>query len=253
DPALAQLADVWMQQKQPAAAQRRVAAYLAANPGDGHAHEILGAVLDKEGNRGGAEAEFTHAIQLEPALVVSYLQLGRTYQEENRNSEALAVYQKALALRPKFPPLATLIGNLYLQAGDMANARRYFQQALDADPDFGVAAGNLAWVYLHTGQNVDMALSLAQRAKQELPAVDSIDDTLALAYYKKGIYADALPLLRSCIAKEPAVPEYRYHLGLALAASGNRTEARAQFQQALQLKLQGADAQQANVWLAKLK
>ena len=97
------------------------------------------------------------------------------------------------------------------------------------------------------GENLNVALSLAQQAKRLLPELDSITDTLALAYYKEGLYANALPMFRECVRKAPSDPIYRYHLGIALLASGDKAKGDEELQSALRLNLQGDDALEASM------
>jgi tetratricopeptide (TPR) repeat protein len=96
-----------------------------------------------------------------------------------------------------------------------------------------------------------VALSLAQKAKQLLPDLDSISDTLAWVYYKKGNYNGAVPLLVDCVEKAPDRASYRYHLGMALLAGGQKGKAKQQLEAALRLRLTGADAQRARQALAQ--
>jgi tetratricopeptide (TPR) repeat protein len=109
----------------------------------------------------------------------------------------------------------------------------------------------LAWVYAEENTNLDVAVSLAQKAKQLLPDLDSISDTLAWVYYKKGNYSGAVPLLQECVEKAPDRASYRYHLGMVLLADGEKQRARQQLEAALRLKLAGNDAQQARQALAQ--
>ncbi len=107
-------------------------------------------------------------------------------------------------------------------------------------------------MYALQGTNLDVALSLAQKARQLLPDLDSITDTLAWVQNKNGSYASAIPLLQECVQKAPGFPVYRYHLGMALLASGEKSKGREQLPAALRLKLRGEDAEQARQALAKL-
>ena len=52
-----------------------------------------------------------------------------------------------------------------------------------------VAANNLAWMFAETGENLDMALQLAQAATRRVPEQPEIQDTLGWIYYKKGLAA----------------------------------------------------------------
>jgi len=69
--------------------------------------------------------------------------------------------------------------------------------------------------------------------------------------YNKGDYASALPLLQECVDKEPNSPTYRYHLGMALAASGQTEKAIFQLESALRLRLAGDEAKRARQVLVR--
>ncbi len=144
-----------------------------------------------------------------------------------------------------------MIASLYEATGNLDAARKYYEQALAIDPSSAGAANNLAFLYVKQGSNLDVALGLAQKAKQLMPEINPITDTLGWVLYKKGDYASALPLLQECVEKEPTSPGYRYHLGMVLAAVGQKEQARDQLESALRLRLMGDDAEQAKQVLAR--
>ena len=51
-----------------------------------------------------------------------------------------------------------------------------------------MAANNLAYLMLENGENVDVALTMAQTARRAMPDSPNSADTLAWAYYYKGTY-----------------------------------------------------------------
>src|SRR6185295_18219927 len=109
-----------------------------------------------------------------------------------------------------------------------------------------VAANNLAWIYAEEGQNLDVALQLAQTAKAQLPERPEVNDTLGWVYYKKGLATLAIPAFRDSVEKAPKSAVYQYHLGLAYAKAGDKEAARKALTAALQMdpKFSGAaDAQ----------
>ena len=97
-----------------------------------------------------------------------------------------------------------------------------------------------------------MALSLAQKAKQLMPEVDSISDTLAWVYYKKGSYTNAKSLLQDCVRKVPQQGTYHYHLGMVLMADGEKQKAKSELEAALKLTLPSTDAKDARQALVQL-
>jgi tetratricopeptide (TPR) repeat protein len=229
----------------------RVKQYLTAYPDDANAHQILGFLDLGAGQYEAAKTECERAIQLDPNLVLAYLRLGQVYQEQGQTDLAIGRFEKALALQPKLVPLITLVGNLYLDQGRLEVAGKYYQQALAIDPNFAIAASNLAWVYAAQGGNLDLALSLAEKAKELQPESASISDVLAWVEYRKGSYDSARELLKECVQNVPDKGQYRYHLGMALLASGEKDKARAELEAALHLKLKREDAQQVREALAR--
>ncbi|HWR37620.1 MAG TPA: tetratricopeptide repeat protein [Clostridia bacterium] len=252
-PALAALADVIEKQNQPARAQARVEQFVQAYPSDPAGHIVFANLLERRKDYARCEQELERALQLSPNNTVAYLQLGRIYQAQKKTDAAIQKFSKALELQPKTPALQALLGNLYMDKNDLVKARMYYEQALANDPNFAVAAGNLAWVYTQDGGNLDVALGLAQKAKQLLPEVDSISDTLAWVYYKRANYDSAIELLRDCVDKSPQRGSYRYHLGMALMQNGKQDQARKQLEASLKLDLKPADATEARKALDQLR
>jgi tetratricopeptide (TPR) repeat protein len=248
---LGRLADFWVARNDRPRAVARLKLYLAKYPDDANAHQILGFLESGAAQFEAAKAEFERAIQLDPNLALAYLRLGQVYQDQGQTDLAIGRFEKALALQPMLVPLITLVGNLYLDKGNFEVAGKYYQQALAIDPNFATAASNLAWVYAAQGGNLDVALSLAEKAKESLPESDSASDVLAWVEYKKGSYDSARELLEECVQKVPDKGEYHYHLGMVLLASGEKVKARAALQSALRLKLKPEDATQARQALAR--
>jgi tetratricopeptide (TPR) repeat protein len=228
--------------------------FIAAHPDNPDAHVKLGALQFQANNQTAASAEFDRALQLDPKNVEAYVQLAALHESKKETDEAIATYQKALALRPNFAPFVTMIGNLYLEKGELDTARQYFSRALEADPHFAVASANMAWVDAQQNKDLDVALGLAQSAKSQMPEVASVSDTLAWVMYKKGNYSGAIPLLQDCVKRSPDSAQFRYHLGLALVAIGEKDSGKTQLQAALLTnKLAPADREQAQNALASAR
>jgi tetratricopeptide (TPR) repeat protein len=126
------------------------------------------------------------------------------------------------------------------------------------------AANNLAWLYAVYGKgNIDEAVRLAQTAVQASPEVPSFVDTLGWVYYKKGLYGAAAEQLKKAVSVDEAIarksnivpsPTYRFHLGVALAAKGDKAGARREIETALRLseKTNFPEADEARKTLATL-
>jgi tetratricopeptide (TPR) repeat protein len=173
------------------------------------------------------------------------LELGNLYRAQGDSERAIAQYEKLRALNPHFVDAQVLVGNLYLRKNDLSSARRYYEAALAYDPHSGLAENNLAWLYVLQGGDLNVALGMAEDAKQQLPSVPSVNGTLAWIYYLKGNYRNALPLLRECVQKVPENATYHYRLGMVELAIGDKRTARSELEAALNLKLAGDDAVRA--------
>jgi len=82
---------------------------------------------------------------------------------------------------------------------------------------------------------VNVALSLAQMAKQKIPGFPPAADLLGWAYYKLGSVTSAIPNLEECVRQVPDQSVYQYHLGMAYMAAGQPQPAERSLRRALQL------------------
>jgi Flp pilus assembly protein TadD len=152
-------------------------------------------------------------------------------------------YEALVKRQPASVSAQTFIGMILEAQNKTDDARRQYEKVLGLDANAGVAANNLAWLYATRGQNLDVALRLAETAKARLPAQPEVDDTLGYIYYLKDLPELAVrPLLQSAQA-DPRNPMPQYHLGLAYAKIGNTSRAREALERALALKpeFQGSD------------
>ena len=145
-----------------------------------------------------------------------------------------------------------MLGMILEAQKKLPDEQKMYERALESDPSAPVAANNLAWIYSNSGTNLDIALQLAQTAKQMLPDEADINDTLGWIYYKKGLAALAIAPLEQSVGASPGNVVYRYHLGLAYAKSGDTAKARAAFAEVVRLKPDAPEAGDAKKALAAL-
>src|SRR5262245_58627756 len=107
--------------------------------------------------------------------------------------------------------------------------------------------------YAEYGGNIDVALALAQTAKEQLPDHLSVSDTLGWIYYKKSVYLKAVDQLKDSVKKQPENPVYQYQLGIAYVKNGDTTLARQALTQALQAGQDFPGKQEAQEVLTTLK
>ena len=250
---LVQLEQMSLVDQQPDAAlaiARKQAALVSASAP--HQMVLAGVYLSRR-ETGPAEAAYLKAIELNPKMAEPYRMLAALYAETNRYDQALARLGDALKARPNDAGALMLTGVIYEQKGDTAKARDAYEKVLAIDPRAAAAANNLAWIYSEHGGDKDKALQLAQMAKEVAPDDPRVSDTLGWILYKRGIYQNALSLLKDSAAKLPDNPQVQYHLGMAYAQLGDQVNARKALNAAIgsTADFQGKD--EARKTLASLK
>ena len=145
------------------------------------------------------------------------------------------------------------LGMIYESEKNYTKAQEYYEKALKINPNFAPAANNLAYLYAEQGGNIDVALNLAQKAKEQVPDDPHISDTLGWIYYKKNISSRAIVYLKEAVEKFPNQPLSRYHLGMAYYKNGNRDLAAKELNEALRLDSGFTGADEAKKTLAELK
>lgn len=180
-----------------------------------------------------AVANLQKAIQIDAGLLPAYVLLAEVYAA--RGQLDLAKQELETVVERQRRPVAalTMLGLLAQLQGDVSTAKRLFERVLDLEPGAPIAANNLAWMYAEDGQNLEIALQLAQAAVRRLPQVASVHDTLGWVYYKKQLPERASEAFMQALSLEPGNPTYHYHLGLVHRQHGSVDRARQSFQRAL--------------------
>jgi tetratricopeptide (TPR) repeat protein len=226
----------------------------ASLAGDASFQILAGTVYVAAGNGSKAEGAFRRAVEIDSSRAEAYGLLATLYGMLNRLDEAAREYEQ-VAQKGGTPAVSayTMLGAIRAAQGRHADARQQYELALAIDPQAAVAANNLAWDYAERGGNLDLALKLAQTAKQELPDSAEVSDTLGWIYYKKGLATLAISSLSEGVGQDPQNAVIRYHLGLAYLANKQDREARQAFEQALKLDASFPGAEDAKKALASIQ
>ncbi len=234
--ALSTLGASYVTQKQPDEAIQAIQARLNSTPDWSEGYEILARLAQRTGRFPVAEAAFNKALSLNPKSATALVGLGDTYFIGQKFDQAQPQYEKAAAMQDSSRSYALFrIGQIYERKGDFSNARLSYENSISADPENAMAKNNLAWLYAEHGGNVDVALKLAEEAREKVPNDAGIGDTLGWIYVKKGSYEAAVENLKDSAAKDPNNPAYLYHLGMAYYKMGRNAEARKELEAALKM------------------
>jgi tetratricopeptide (TPR) repeat protein len=236
-----------------ATAKQRAEALLAQRPKD-PALRLLAARAYRSGNEPQrAEDLLKGLVQENPGNTAALGMLAEMYLSQGKLVPALERYE-ALSLRePKSVTVHTMIGMILQEQKKLPEAKKRYEQALEAGPNAAVAANNLAWLLADERQDLDRALTLANKAAMLRPKDPQVADTIGWVYYQKQLPTLALPSFEKAVGMNPENPEFHYHLGMALAATGETVKARTHLHKALALNPTFNGASGAKDLLATLK
>jgi tetratricopeptide (TPR) repeat protein len=218
---------------------------LGSNPNKASLHYLKAQIYGYERNTQGTEAELRKALELDPNYLAVYSALGALFINTKQEERAIAEYRKIIELRPDNAMAYTLIGMLEDARKNYDAAAENYRKALERDQNSVIAANNLAWLYaVQEKGNLDEAVRLAQGVVQRNPNVAGFIDTLGWVYYKKGLHGAAVEQLQKAVTVDEAAARaskvspsatYRFHLGMALMAKGDKDASRRELENALKL------------------
>ena len=162
-----------------------------------------------------------------------YARMGEVYSRMKDYPKSIDALKHAKEL---IPDNVVVLNNLALildNTGQHVEARKIYESSISKDPGNAEALNNLAYLMAETGGNLDEALTLANRAKQKLPSLMEISDTIGWIYLKKNLADNAVDIFRELTAKVPANSTYHFHFAMALAQKGDKPAASKQCQLAL--------------------
>jgi Flp pilus assembly protein TadD len=163
----------------------------------------------------------------------------RLAEAERRNGNlngAVDVFRRCSQAAPNSTICPRELGLLLDALGQRDQAKPIYEQVLKVNPDDPVALNNLAFIKAEEGGDLDQALTMAQRARQKLPGSNDVADTLGWIYIKKNLSEDAVRVFADLVRKSPNDYRFHYHYGMALMQKGDRSNARKEFEMALQDK-----------------
>jgi Flp pilus assembly protein TadD len=160
---------------------------IAVRPGNWLHHRTLGAVLYAAGRDKAAAETFRFMTRMQPDNPWGFQMLGAALQRQGDREGAIAAYQQSVALSPTAAAVSNL-GVLHFERGDYAAAARAFRQATELAPRNPTYWRNLADARRRTGAgDAADAYRRSRQALDSLLAVDSSNPT----YVSARLYASA--------------------------------------------------------------
>jgi Flp pilus assembly protein TadD len=248
-PARALMAEVDLRQGDLAAADQRARQIVAAYPGTGVGHALLGDVATARRAFDQAVGEYRLAHDIDKSSE-SLLRLYGAMFTAGNGAGALKLADRWLKDRPRDASVLRALADGHARQGDLRAARAAYEALLKVSPRDAEAMNNLANVLLLTDDAA--ALQVAEQAAALSPDAPHILGTLGWAAYKAGQVDRALQTLRDARLRDPENPDTRYFLATVLAAKGRKAEAKDEVNAALNSQRDFGNAARARDLLATL-
>ena len=225
---------------------------LAKTPDRTDYRVALGNIAMTTGDFSGAMSEYKKALEKAPKSPDLWLRMGEAQRRSGDTQSAAASFAKAKEFAPNNPDAYLQLALLHEMGGEREQARPMYEQVLRLQPNNPVALNNLAFMLADLGTDLDTALTMAQKAKQQNPNDGNISDTLGFIYIKKNLTDPAISIYRDLINKDPNRPLFRYHHALALAQKGDKPSAKRELEAALKGKPAKEEESKIRDLMAKL-
>jgi tetratricopeptide (TPR) repeat protein len=242
----------YLAQNQRDKALARVQAQIQKQPKNGSSYVLLASLQVDSKDLPAAEASAQKALELDDKNAQAVTLFTRIEFARGSVDKAVSAWQQWIKDKPNDATGYVMLGSLEDARQNRPQAQKWYEEALKLKPDQPVAANNLAYLMLETGQNTDLALTLAQTARRGMPNSPQSADTLAWAYYHKGTYSMARDLLQDAVKRDENNAAMRLHLGLIYLKLSDRSNAAVQLKKVLSLAPNSPEAQQARKALGEL-
>lgn len=220
-------------EKQPVKAMiARVQDQITKAPQNASMYQMLSGLQLSSGDSAGSLSSAEKAMQLNPSDPSAVMAYSRAQIALGQAPKAIDTWKQWVKDHPGDAAAFTVLGSLQETQGDRDGAMASYKAALAIQPDQAIAANNLSNLMVETGQNIDVALTLAQTARRVLPDSPDTADTLAWVYYQKGNYESARSLLEDAAKTAPNNAAIHYHLGMTYAKLARKGDAATELKKA---------------------
>ena len=251
-PALSLLVQYDLSQKQPEKAVARIQAQISKAPGNAAYYTTLADLQIGAKDFNSARDNARKAMELNREDEQSVQVYTAAVNALGDRDQAIKTWQQWADNHPRDAAAVVMLAQLQEAKGDIPKAIELYKKTLELSPGQPQAANNLAYLMVENGQNVDVALSLAQTARRSLPDSPSTADTLAWVYFHKGTYSYARDLLEEAVKSNPQNASMQYHLGMTYSKLGDKANASLHLKKAVSLAPDSPVAKSASAALEQL-
>lgn len=228
------LARLEMSQGRGAQAITLVKGAVERNPQDPLPLNLLGGLYLTQKDFPKAIETLTQTTVLAPNWSAAYRNLALAKFATKDVPGAVAAYQTAIKDAPDQPNLVIELAQKYEGMGRVDDAVTAYEEWHRRNPQVQIVSSNLAKLlvnYKTDRASLDQARDLTSAFATSADA--GLLDTNGWVHFKRGEYADALPVLQRAAERVPEAPEVHYHLGMTELHVGQSDRARKDLQTAV--------------------
>ena len=200
---------------------------------EGHLH--LGVLQYRLKQFSEAIDHLTRAVSLNPKQPEAYIVLGLAYLQKEQFTKSAEVFEEGIRHNPKNADLHFNLGTAYDKLNRFEDVVRVMEAAIKLDPHHADALNYLGYSYAERGVKIDQALSLTKQAVALKPENGYYVDSLGWAFFKSGLFAEALAEIKRAVALVGDDPVIYEHLGDIYAKQERLADAREAWLHALEL------------------
>lgn len=211
-------------------------AFIQKNPSNIAAHNALGVAYVAEKKWTDAGKALQEALTQEPKAIDSYKLLAGVFIQQGKAADVPELYRKGLAVSPDNSVLMLELAKFYDGSKDYPAAIAAYDNLLQKYPTNDEAANNLAYLLVEFGTAPDRferAVALTERFKDA--SNPYFLDTYGWTLFKAGKAAAAVDVLKKVVAAVPDNAEFKYHLGEAYYAAGDKNAAKLELEKSISL------------------
>jgi tetratricopeptide (TPR) repeat protein len=178
---------------------------LTMDPNDARSNNGMGIALSVSGNSDDSVAYFRKATEINHDFFEAYYNLGLELIKRNRLDEAIDAWLNAVRIRPDFAAGHENLGYAYYMQGKYADSLNQLRKSMEGDPNrpsvLNLAASLMATAPDGSLRDGTRAVALAQHARQLTHENDAgILDTLSAAYAESGRFPEAIETEQQAMA-----------------------------------------------------
>lgn len=197
-------------------AMQYIQAALVSSPDEGALYELRGLAHSRAGEGAAAIAAFEKAIELDPESAQAHAGLATLTATRGDRKKGIELFDRAYELDPGNGLPAYQAAQLTLATGDRAGAIARLREVVRRHPELVGARNDLAYLLAEDGEDLDLALSLAESAHERDPSPEVLD-TLGYVRLQRGETREAVDAFELAVAGRPESDAIRSHLEQARA------------------------------------